>query len=201
MLMPQILPGGYRFEENGLFRENCELPISNFYMAPSAAYRLSNDTLPRFVDIVIVRSGGSTLLSQHTALDELTAQWWKRPPPGCAHYPGVRGAARHLQTLFQLLLGQIEAVEVFRPVALGWTRLPSGDPAYITGSGGIGGNGFLPPDHIWIPERLKAYQLEVASEVPLSVALEYFWKFFSAIPGTTDILLTNTLSSILLPCF
>ena len=199
--MPQILPGGYRFEENSLFRENCELPISNFYLAPSAAYRLSSDPLPRFADIEIMQSRGITPLSQHTALDELTAQWWKQPPPGCVYYPGVRGAARHLQTLFQLLLGQMDAVEVFQPVALGWTRLPSGEPVYITGSGGIGANGFLPPDYVWIPERLRTYRLEQASESSLTDALNYFWALFRAIPGVTDILLTNTLSSILFPCF
>ena len=200
-MMPQHLPGGYCFDGENFFHENREQAIANFYLAPSKAYRLSDDPLPRFADIEIVRSVGSTPLSQHTALDELTAQWWKRLPPGCAYYPGARGAARHLQTLFQLLLGQIEAVEVFQPTALGWTRLPSGEPVYITGSGGIGANGFLPSDHVWVPEGLRTYRLEQASESSLATALNYFGALFGAIPGTTDILLTNTLSSLIFPCF
>lgn len=82
----QILPGGYYFGA-GLFPENGEQPISDFYLAPSAVYRLSGDTLPRFADIEIVRSGGTIPLSQRIALAQLTSQWWKKPPPGCVYYP------------------------------------------------------------------------------------------------------------------
>lgn len=196
----QVLPGGYYFDA-GLFPENREQPISNFYMVPSTVYRLSGDTLPRFADIEIVRSGGTIPLSQRIALAQLTSQWWKKPPPGCVYYPGVRGAARHLQTVFQLLLGQLEAVEVFQPTKLGWTQLPSGDPVYITGSGAIGAEGFLPSDRVWIPESLKEYQLEQVSEASLDSAPDYFWGLFGAIPGTTGILVANALSAILFPIF
>lgn len=196
----KVLPAGYFFNEN-LFRDNREQLIANFYLAPSAIYRLNGNSLPCFADIMIVRSGGSTPLSQHTALTDLTSQWWKTPPPGCVYFPGVRGAAKHLQTLFQLLLEQMEPVEIFQPDKLGWTWLPSGEPVYVTGNGAIGASGFLPPDHIWVPAELQKHLLEQASEASLRNATDYFWNIFLAIPGVTDILLTNALSAFLFPCF
>lgn len=184
----------YRFNGENLFEENSNQPISNFYLSPSRVYRLNDDSLPSFADIEIVRSTGSVPLCQRTALSELTPSWWKKPPVGCVYYPGVRGAAQHLQTLFYLLLGQIEPVAIFQPSRLGWTRLPSGKPIYITGREGIGANGFLSPDFVWIPSELEIYQLEQFSKASLADALNYFWQLFQAIPGITDILVVNALS-------
>lgn len=198
---PQDLPSGYHFKEGNLFVGNNDRPISNFYLTPSQVYCVNGNTLPSFADIEIVQSGSSVPLSQHTALSKLTPQWWKNPPPGCVFYPESWGAPQHLRTLFGLLLAQLEPVAIFQPNRLGWTKIPPGKPVYITGSGGIGADGFLPPEQVWIPSELKDYRLEQASEVPIEGALDYFWKLFWAIPGITDILVVNALSSILFPFF
>jgi len=200
VMTTQQLPLGYRYENGNLYQSGDEQPISNFYIVPSATYCVSAHALPDCADIDVVRNGERIPLAHRMKLVELTTAWWKRPPVGCAYCPSKRGAYRHLQSVFQCLLGELHPVPLFQPTALGWTRLPSGEPVYVTGSGAIGANGFLAANNIEIPEALQKYRLEKANAT-IGESLDYFWSLFDAMPGITDILLANSLSAILLPFF
>lgn len=201
MVDPPQLPNGYRFTDGSLYQDSSNRPLSNFYLIPTAAYCLNGEPIPSFCDIGLCRGNKLIPLAQRISLTDLPLDLWKKPPPGCVLYPGTHGAIRHLQTLFHLLLDSLETTRIFQPTALGWTRLPSGEAVYTAGNGVIGADGFLAAEHIWIPEKLSGYRLEQAPSASPADAQEYFWTLFQAAQGITAILLANTLSAILFPCF
>lgn len=196
------LPLGLRFDERGLIREVDDKIIANFFLEPAKAYRLKGDTLPTFCDIAVIKGGQRIPYLSHVELTKLApAKWWKTPPPGCFYSQEVRAPHRWMLMLFQELLGKLEPVTIFSPESLGWNTLPTGEHAYVTGSGAVGANGYLPEDRVWIPSIMEKYRLETMSSASEDDAMQYFWLLYRALPGITDILLANAFAAILFPCF
>ena len=195
------LPAGYRFTKRGLCGPGNSFPIANFYFCPVRSYQDQNERMVFYCDVEIVKTENRTPFQKRLDIRNLPASFWKKPPPGCCYYVGAQKPACHIQTLFQLLLNDLEPVQVLQSSTLGWRVLPSGEHVSVTGGGVIGPNGYLSSDAMWISNSLNSYQLETAPQVLEAEALQYFWTVFCAMPGITDILLVNSLSAFLIPCF
>ena len=200
-MLIQDLPSEYCFDERGLVREADGQVIANFLLVPTQAYCCSGEPLPSFCDIAVIRDGQCIPLQNRVKLSGLTPMWWKTPPPGCYYEPGVKAPYRQMERLFHTLLGRLEPITVFRLLSLGWERLSTGDHIYVTGSGALGANGYLPEDQAWISDELKQYRLETLSEASDMQSVQYFRRLYQAIPGITDILLANAFAATLYPCF
>lgn len=194
------LPPGYHLDEYGLLQADGRV-IANFFLLPQTAYRCEGNTLPSFCDVSVVRDGKLIPFQSRLDLTGLTPAWWKCPPPGCYFAPGARAPHRHMERLFQTLLGRVEPVTIFRPASLGWEILPTGEHIYVTGSGAIGAEGYFPENRVWIPSEMSRFRLETLSSASKDDMAQYFWNLYRAIPGVTDILLANSFAAILFPCF
>lgn len=195
------LPSGFLFDARGLVREKDGAIIANFFLEPTKSYRQPGEVLPSFCDIAVVRDGKRIPFQSRVRLSALSPAWWKKTPPSCCYSPGARAPHRQMSTLFQMLLGNLEPVTIFRPEVLGWGMLPTGEHVYVTGDGAIGANGYLPKDQIWLPDTIERYRLETLPSASEEDAVQYFWRLYRALPGITDTLLVNAFAAILYPCF
>lgn len=191
-----LLPEGYMFGSEGL-SFNGET-ISNFMVRPVMLYHRQGEPFPFACDLDIYM--GDTAVSRpHVLLKELSDDWWKEPPPGCWYNLGKRQPSKHLKAVFQRCFKYAPRSEVLQPEQIGWSALPSGRMAYVTGSSVIG----APSDSaaIWPPVHSSALVLETEVDCPLEAAIQYFRDLFNLVPGVTDVLLAYTLSSFLSPIF
>lgn len=200
-MLIQGLPSGYHFDEKGLTKGNEGNIIANFYLKPVTAYCRADESLPSFCDISVVQGERCIPFKSRVPLSELTRAWWKTPPPGCCYEPGARAPYRHMEALFQTLLGSIEPVTIYQPDTLGWNILPTGEHIYVTGGAAIGADGYISEDRIWVSGELGRYQLETLPSASEKDASQYFWYLYRMMPGITDILLANAFAAILFPCF
>lgn len=190
-------PPGFQFQEKGLFLDGVNL--GNFMVCPTKVYRRQGDSFPFACDLEIHTTEQIRSMRQ-IPFTALTPDWWKNPPPGCWYNAQKKRPDKEVQRLFQACIANALQVEVVQPEKIGWTKLPSGKMAYITGDQVIGG---APEDNflVWPPEHAEELVFEEEPSSSLEDAMTYFWDLFHTIPGVTDVLMVYTLFSFLSPLF
>lgn len=195
--MDIALPLGFKFHGQGLSLDGANL--GNFVVCPKKVYRRQGEVIPFACDLEI-RTTEQTMSFDRIPFRELTEEWWKNPPPGCWYDTQKRRPDREMQRLFQACIASASQVDIVQPEKIGWTKLPSGKMAYITGDQVIGS---APEDTflVWPPEHAEELVFEEEPASSLEDAVAYFWDLFHTIPGITDVLMVYTLFSFLSPLF